>query len=153
MLRKSRCDVLAVSSPGGHWTELTRLFPALDGRTVEYATADPGCAGDVPGRRINVLSDANQRTPWRLLVCAAQALKLVTSLRPRVVLTTGAAPGLIAIVFGKLTGARTIWIDTVAGVERMTLSGRLARRFTDVYLVQWPHLARPDGPFFRGSVL
>jgi hypothetical protein len=70
-----------------------------------------------------------------------------------VVLTTGAAPGLIAIVFGKLTGARTIWIDTVAGVERMTLSGRLARRFTDVYLVQWPHLARPDGPFFRGSVL
>jgi UDP-N-acetylglucosamine:LPS N-acetylglucosamine transferase len=133
--------------------ELTHLFPAFDGRTVEYATADPGRASDVAGGRINVLADANQRTPWRLLICAAQTLRLVMSVRPRVVLTTGAAPGLLAIVFGKLAGARTVWIDTVAGVERMTLSGRLARRFTDVYLVQWPHLARPNGPYFRGSVL
>ena len=54
---------------------------------------------------------------------------------------------------GKMIGARCIWVDTVACVERMTLSGRLAKLFADEYLVQWPHLARPDGPHYHGSLL
>jgi UDP-N-acetylglucosamine:LPS N-acetylglucosamine transferase len=142
MTRKSRCDILAVSSPGGHWIELTRLFPAFEGRSVEYATADSGRAVDVPAGRLNVVSDANQRTPWRLLVCTWQILRLVMALRPQVIVSTGAAPGLIAIGLGKAIGAHTVWVDTVAAVD-----------FADVYLVQWPHLARTDGPRFEGSVL
>jgi hypothetical protein len=153
MARAPRCDVLAISSPGGHWVELTRLFPAFEGLVVEYATTDPGRAGDVPTGRLHVLTDANRRTPWRLLVCTWQVIRLVASLRPRVIVSTGAAPGLIAIVCGKLVGARAVWLDIFGLVDRMTLSGRMVRPFADLYLVQWPHLARPDGPHFRGSLL
>jgi hypothetical protein len=35
----------------------------------------------------------------------------------------------------------------------MTLSGRMVKPFADLYLVQWPHLARPDGPHYRGTLL
>ena len=35
----------------------------------------------------------------------------------------------------------------------MTLSGRMVKPFADLYLVQWEHLARPDGPHYRGSLL
>lgn len=149
----TRCDVLAISSSGGHWVELTRLFPAFKGMVVEYATTDAGRRIDVPGGRLHVFSDANKRTPWRLVVCAWQILGLVARYRPRVVVTTGAAPGFIAAVAGKLFGARTVWIDIFGLVERMTLSGRMVKPFADVHLVQWPHLARPDGPHYKGSLL
>jgi UDP-N-acetylglucosamine:LPS N-acetylglucosamine transferase len=153
MAHPSSCDVLAISSSGGHWVELTRLFPALEGLAVEYATTDAGRTIDVPTGRLNVLTDANKRTPWRLLVCSWQVLRLVLSLRPRVIVSTGAAPGLLAIVCGKLFGARAVWLDTSGLVDRMTLSGRMVRPFADLYLVQWPHLAKSDGPHFRGSLL
>ena len=148
-----RCDVLAISSPGGHWVELTRLFPAFEGRSVEYAATDAGRAIDVPGGRLHVLADANMRTPWRLVVCAWQVLGLVLRFRPRVIVTTGAAPGFLAVLLGQVVGARCVWLDIFGLVDRMTLSGRMAKPFADLYLVQWPHLARPNGPHYRGSLL
>jgi UDP-N-acetylglucosamine:LPS N-acetylglucosamine transferase len=153
MARASRCDVLAISSSGGHWVELTRLFPAFDGLSVEYACTDAGRAADVPPGRFHVLTDANKQTPWRLVACAFQVMRLVVGSRPRVIISTGAAPGLIAIVCGKLIGARAVWLDIFGLVDRMTLSGRMVKPFADLYLVQWPHLAKPDGPHFRGSLL
>ena len=68
--------------------------------------------------------------------------------------TTGAGPGFLALAVAKLAGgSRTIWIDSIANTERMSLSGRLARPVADVRLVQWQHLARPGGPEFWGAVL
>lgn len=148
-----RCDVLAISSAGGHWVELTRLFPAFEGCSVEYAATDAGRVIDVPGGRLHVLAEANKRMPWRLVVCAWQVLLLVLRFRPRVIVTTGAAPGFLAVLIGQLVGARCVWLDTFGLVQRMTLSGRMAKPFADLYLVQWPHLARPNGPHYRGSLL
>ncbi len=153
MTAAARCDVLAISSPGGHWVELTRLFPAFDGLRVEYATTDAGRRYDVPGGHLHVITDANQRTPGRLLVCSWQVMRLVMKYRPRVIVSTGAAPGLIAIVFGQLIGAKAVWVDIFGLVERMTLSGRMVKPLADLYLVQWPHLAKPNGPHYRGSLL
>jgi UDP-N-acetylglucosamine:LPS N-acetylglucosamine transferase len=149
----SRLDILAISSPGGHWVELSKLFETFNGFSVEYATTDPGREGDVPSGKFHLLTDANQRTPWKLVVCAVEVAVLVLRFRPRVIVTTGTAPGLFAIVLGKAIGAKAIWLDIFGLVMRMTLSGRLAKPFADVYLVQWPHLAKPDGPYFRGSLL
>jgi hypothetical protein len=49
--------------------------------------------------------------------------------------------------------ARTIWIDSIANVERLSSSGAQARRVADVWLTQWEHLARPEGPEYWGAVL
>jgi UDP-N-acetylglucosamine:LPS N-acetylglucosamine transferase len=153
MASPARCDVLAISSSGGHWVELSRLFDAFDGLDVHFACTDSGRIADVPSGRFHAVTDANKQTPWRLVVCSFQIIRLIASIRPRVVVTTGAAPGLIAIVIGKLIGAKAVWIDIFGLVDRMTLSGRMVKPFADVHLVQWPHLARPDGPHYRGSLL
>ncbi|HVH03936.1 MAG TPA: hypothetical protein VM891_13525 [Amaricoccus sp.] len=70
------------------------------------------------------------------------------------VVTTGAAPGLVALALAKrLCGSRTVWIDSIANVEELSTSGTHARRVADVWLTQWEHLARPEGPHFWGAVL
>lgn len=83
-----------------------------------------------------------------------QMLWLVLKFRPDVVITTGAAPGLVALQIGKLFGARTVWIDSLANAEKISLSGKLAERYADLWLTQWPHLVEryPNLTSF-GSVL
>ena len=50
-------------------------------------------------------------------------------------------------------GARTIWLDSIANVEELSMSGSWIGRSADLWLTQWPHLARPEGPHYAGSVL
>ncbi len=154
MARTPRCDVLAISSPGGHWVELTRLFPAFDGLAVEYATTDAGRSDRRTGRpppRPDGCQQADAMATAGLQLAGLSARLEFASASHRI--STGAAPGLIAIVCGKLIGARAVWLDIFGLVDRMTLSGRMVKPFADLYLVQWPHLAKPDGPHFRGSLL
>jgi exopolysaccharide biosynthesis glucuronosyltransferase PssD len=73
--------------------------------------------------------------------------------RPDVVISTGAAPGYIAIRLGKLLGAKTVWLDSIANVEHLSMSGALVGRYADLWLTQWPHLEKEDGPRFKGAVL
>ena len=71
---------------------------------------------------------------------------------PGVVVSTGAAPGYLAIRFARMLGARTVWIDSIANVEELSMSGRDGQRDADLCLTQWPHLA--GGPVrYLGAVL
>ena len=60
---------------------------------------------------------------------------------------------LLALLAARRAGCRTLWIDSLANTERLSLSGRLARPVADMRLTQWEHLARPGGPAFWGAVL
>lgn len=149
----SQRRVLAVASGGGHWTQLLRLQPAFEGCEVRFASVHAMYAADVPGHRFHRIADANRWNPQRLLLTAAQLLWVLLRFRPHVVVTTGAAPGVLALLLARRLGLRTVWIDSIANVEEMSMSGRRARRHADLWLTQWPHLARDGGPQYRGSVL
>ncbi len=146
--------ILAVASGGGHWVQLLRLGPAFEGHPVVYVTVSDAYRQDLPaGSRLRVVNDA---TRWSRLALGALLLRvawIVLRERPAFVVTTGAAPGYFALRLGGWLGARTVWIDSIANVEELSLSGSRAGRHADLWLTQWPHLARPDGPRFSGSVL
>lgn len=146
--------ILAVSSGGGHWVQLLRLRPAFAGCDVTFATVDARYRTDLAvGARFRTLPDASMWHKSRLVLSAAGALWLVLSERPDVVVSTGAAPGYFAVRFGAMLGARTIWVDSVANAEQLSLSGREAGKHVDHWLTQWPHLTSQEGPFYYGSVL
>ena len=70
------------------------------------------------------------------------------------VITTGAAPSVLALGMARtFLRARTIWIDSIANAECMSSSGLQARWAAKVWLTQWEHLAKPEGPQYWGSVL
>jgi UDP-N-acetylglucosamine:LPS N-acetylglucosamine transferase len=145
--------VLAVASGGGHWVQLRRLVSVLDCEDIAYVTTFSGYREEVGGARFHVVTDGNRQTKWRLLRTSLQILWIIIRERPAFVISTGAAPGYIAVRLAKLLGARTAWIDSIANVEQLSLSGQMVGAHADLWLTQWSHLARPDGPQFRGSVL
>jgi UDP-N-acetylglucosamine:LPS N-acetylglucosamine transferase len=149
-----RPRVLAISSGGGHWIQLLRLRPAFDGCDVTYATVREGYRIDVGSEAdFRVVPDGNRWQKIKLLRSACAVIRLLLELKPDVVVTTGAAPGYFALRFGKWLGARVVWIDSVANAEELSMSGQKAGAIADLWLTQWPHLAREGGPRCYGSVL
>ncbi len=73
--------------------------------------------------------------------------------RPDVVVSTGALPGFFGVVLGKRLGAKTIWVDSLANVEELSLSGEKVGPHADLWLTQWEELAYPGGPRYAGTVL
>ena len=145
--------VLAIASGGGHWQQLMRLRPAFEKQRAIYVTTNAAYSLDVPGSDLFVVTDANRDRPLKLIRTAFEMLLRVVRVRPDLVISTGAAPGLFGIIFGRLVGAQTIWVESIANAEELSLSGRIALRFAHTVLTQWPHLARPSGPQYHGSIL
>jgi UDP-N-acetylglucosamine:LPS N-acetylglucosamine transferase len=145
--------VMAVASGGGHWIQLTRLVSALRDCDVAYVTTLHSYRAQVETARFYVVRDGNMTTKLRLLLMAFRIAAILLRERPHVVISTGAAPGYFAVRLGKLIGAKTIWVDSMANAEQLSLCGREVGAHADVWLTQWPHLARPDGPFYEGAVL
>jgi len=151
-MKQRKKKVLAVASGGGHWVQLMRLRPAFEGMSVEFIGTNDAYAKEV-GKAIHTVRDANMWDKVSLAIMFLQVALKVIKVRPDVIVTTGAAPGFAALLFGKMIGARTIWIDSIANSETMSSSGRHARRVADLWLTQWEHLVTPQGPHYLGSVL
>jgi UDP-N-acetylglucosamine:LPS N-acetylglucosamine transferase len=151
MARAERLKVLAVASGGGHWVQLCRCLPAFEGHEVVCVTVRRAYATDV-SCKLHVVRDATRWNPFGVLLLALQMFWILLIERPRVVFSTGAAPGLLGLMWGRLFGAKTIWLDSVANVEEISLSCRLAGWWADLWLTQWPALAGPGGPEYAGAV-
>lgn len=151
-MSSDRQRVLAVASSGGHWVQLRRLAPAFDDQDLAYLTTASGYRAEVGAARFYTVQDANRWNKIAVARCAVAVLRVLLRERPTVVISTGAAPGYLAIRIAKLMGARTIWIDSVANVDELSLSGRMASATVDLCLTQWPHLE--DGSVrYLGAVL
>lgn len=152
-LRGARPKLLAVSSGGGHWVQMMRIKHAFEDCDATFVTVHESYRVQVPGHKFYLINDANRWTKLGLLRAARRIAWIVWHERPDVVISTGAAPGYLALRFGRLMGARTIWLDSIANAERLSMSGDHVGRCADLWLTQWPHLARPNGPYYTGSVL
>lgn len=131
-----------------------RIRPALAGLDVGYATIQPSSQADVPGCRFHTFEDFSRFSKLSLPRVVWQLIKILWREKPAVVITTGSAPALICLGLAKVMfRSRTIWIDSIANVEKLSSSGAAARLVADVWLTQWPDLARKDGPECWGAVL
>lgn len=145
--------ILAIASGGGHWIQLLRLRPAFIGANVSYASVEKEAARDVQGHRFFRFPDANRERKIALIFQIVRIAWIFLRVRPQVVVTTGASCGYLAVRFGRLLGARTLFIDSIANAEKMSLSAQLALRHANLTLTQWPELECAQGPQYHGSVI
>ena len=145
--------VLAVSSAGGHWTQLLLLSDAFKHCDVRYVSTNINISAIETHKDLITVIDADLSSKAKLIPLAAQMIVILLRHRPDIVISTGAAPGFFAIIIGKLLGAKTIWVDSMANYSVMSVSGKHASRFCDLCLTQWPNLADGDHIHYSGSLL
>lgn len=133
--------VLAIASGGGHYVQLLRLRPAWEGHQVSYASVDPSTAVDVAGSPFFAIPDVSRADWWRIPLAALAIAGVLLRVRPQVIITTGALPGLIACALARPFGVRSLWVDSIANSEVLSGSGGQAGCVCSHVITQWPHLA------------
>ena len=131
---------------------MLRLRPAFEGCDITFCTTNADYKSDVEGFRFRKIIDANRTQKFKLVLSLLSIARVVLTERPEVILSTGAAPGFFAIRIGKLLGKKTIWLDSIANAEELSLSGQKAGKHADLWLTQWEDLAKPDGPHYYGNI-
>jgi UDP-N-acetylglucosamine:LPS N-acetylglucosamine transferase len=150
---RQRPKLLAVSSGGGHWVQLLRVAEAFRDCEVIFTTTHASYRPQAPGHRFYAVCDCSRSSKIALLRTAWQLAIIIIRERPDIVVSTGAAPGYIALRLARLAGAKTVWLDSIANVDQLSLSGLKVGRYANLWLTQWPHLERPEGPHYGGAVL
>lgn len=145
--------VLAVASGGGHWTQLRLLGESFEHCDVHYVTTDLNLSAIESLANLSVVVDADLANKFKLILLSLQMAALIIIKRPDCIISTGAAPGFFAVLFGKLIGAQTIWVDSMANHSKLSVSGKYASKICDLCLTQWPHLADNERVMYSGSLL
>lgn len=144
--------LLAIASGGGHFVQLLRLRPAWSDVDVAYATVQASAQKLVEPAPFHLFTDVSRADLWRLPRTIFDIARILAKVRPDVIVTTGALPGLVAIILARPMRIRTLWVDSIANAEVISSSGRQALSFADRVVTQWPHLA-DDRIEYWGSVL
>lgn len=132
--------VLLVGSSGGHLAQLLplrALFAAEHRAWVTFRT--PDAVGALEGEPKVVWAHfPTTRNIPNLLRNTWQALRVMRTWRPDVIVSTGAAVAFPYFVLSRLFGARTLYIEVYDRVDSATLTARLCSPWTDLMAVQWP---------------
>lgn len=138
-----RYKICIAASAGGHLSQLLSLQMAWEGHEIVCVSTGQMVRDklEVVGKTY-VVGECNREHPIKTFGGMCKCLRIILRERPDVVLSTGAAVGFLICFWGKLIGARVIWIDSVANTERLSMSGRMIRRFADLILSQWPEVAK-----------
>jgi len=144
---------LAIASGGGHWKQLLRLGSVLDRYDTTYVTTINGLPQEAGVSDFRIIEDCNRNDRMSVVRVAFSLLMLILTVRPHVIISTGAAPGLIAIALGRMMFVRTLWIDSIANGDELSMSGRIARRMAHQTLSQWQNVANTSRVGYWGQLL
>ena len=149
---RKKLKVFAVASIGGHWVQLLRIAKALEKEfDVVYMSTHEKCATMVEGRVYYSINDFSRWDFYKMFPELLHSIYIICKEKPSIVITTGAAPGLVCLFAAKICGIRTVWIDSIANVEHISFSGRIASKFASRIYTQWPSLAG-NKVIFAGNI-
>ncbi|MED4054189.1 PssD/Cps14F family polysaccharide biosynthesis glycosyltransferase [Niallia taxi] len=155
-------NISLISSTGGHWTQLNNL----------YKEFQKNIGTDKHEVNISLITEKNKSTSHRkdihffhqqerknklflfiLIMNILKALALIIRLRPNYIISTGAGVTIPYLIFGKIFGAKIIFIESYAKLSSPTVTGRIVYKFADKFYVQWPEMLKfyPKG-IYKGSL-
>jgi UDP-N-acetylglucosamine:LPS N-acetylglucosamine transferase len=152
--RPDAVEVLLVCHSGGHLVQLAALEGAWNGYRAAWVTDDSSDARSLlEGERVYFGYGPAARSGVNLVRNLWLAWRLIGSLTPKVVISTGAAMCVPFVWVARLRGVKVVYIETVTRIEAPSLTCRLVRPAANRVYVQWPELAaRVRGSIYVGSV-
>jgi UDP-N-acetylglucosamine:LPS N-acetylglucosamine transferase len=143
---QDRADLLLVCSTGGHLLQLVALRDSWSPFTRVWVTFDKSDARSLlADERVVFAYGPTNRSIKNLLRNLWVARRVLASVRPKVLVTTGAGVAVPFAWIARLRGTRVVYVESLARVERPSLSYRLIAPVATRRYVQWPQLAEAIG--------
>ncbi|MGB3187492.1 MAG: UDP-N-acetylglucosamine--LPS N-acetylglucosamine transferase [Ornithinimicrobium sp.] len=139
-----------MASSGGHLAQLLTLRPWWSQRSRAWVTFElPDAVSQLDGERFYPAAYPTTRSIPNLLRNTILAVRVLHREKPDLIVSTGAGVALPFFVFGRALGVPTVYVEVYDRVDSATLTGRMCRPFTTLFLVQW----ESQLSLYRGSVL
>ena len=150
-----QADLLLACSSGGHLLQLLALLPAFEDVDRGWVTFDKSDVRSLLGREQVVYAyGPTNRSVKNLIRNLGLAWRVVSRVRPRVILSTGAGVAVPFAWVGRLFGARVIFVESLTRIDGPSMSCRLIAPVAERVYVQWPELAeRYSRGVYRGAVV
>ena len=136
-----------MASGGGHFQELCGLAGLAEAydHILISTELNKAVSETCPFRQIYLIGEVGQgqwkRHPGELLRALWRILRILRRERPRLVISTGAGIAVPGFLAARLLGIRTIYVESYARVESLSLAGKICYRLSDLFLVQHAGLA------------
>jgi UDP-N-acetylglucosamine:LPS N-acetylglucosamine transferase len=142
--------VLLVGSSGGHLAQLLALRSWWEDRERSWVTfPTPDARSQLSGERVTWAYYPTTRNVPNLIRNMGLAFRLLRKEKPSVILSTGAGVAVPFFVLGWLRGIPTVYLEVYDRIDSPTLTGRLCRPMTRLFLVQWEEQRK----FYPGSIV
>lgn len=145
-----RYRVMFVASAGGHLAQLMQLRPwweRHDRVWVSFRAED--VTTSLAGERLHFGYSPTTRNIPNLIRNLFLSVRLLVRERPDVIVSTGAGMAVPFFWIGRLLGSRTVYIEVYDRIDSPTVTGRLVRPVSDLFLLQWERQRRfyPSGTY------
>lgn len=139
--------VMFVSSSGGHLSELLCLEPLFNSYDYILVTEKTSSTKKLKDKyNIKYVVYGSRRYIFKyifvFLINVFKFIYFMLRYRPQTIVTTGAHTGGIACVIGKMFKAKVIYIESLAKVNTLSVTGRNVYKFADKFYVQWKDLLK-----------
>jgi UDP-N-acetylglucosamine--N-acetylmuramyl-(pentapeptide) pyrophosphoryl-undecaprenol N-acetylglucosamine transferase len=146
---------LLVAAAGGHLAQLHRLAPRLDavGEDRVWVTFDgPQSRSLLEGERVIYVPYVGPRDLGRALRNVGPANRIMRSVKPDAVVSTGSAVAMSFLPLARLRGIPTIYVESAARADGPSLTGRLLERVPGVQRFSQYRMWADDTWRYVGSV-
>ncbi|MHC4785690.1 MAG: hypothetical protein ACYTE6_06960 [Planctomycetota bacterium] len=157
--RRKKLTIALVAHSGGHVAELQAVEAAWKGHDFFYVTQRRPWTENLKPAYLTPGPSVRRFATLKVLAMLVMATFVVMWVwlkrRPDVIVTTGGEIALPAFWLGKLIRAKTIFIESYARTEGLSLAARAVRPVTDAFFVQHQEQADASGGRFQyaGNVL
>ena len=142
-MTNKKIKICLVGSSGGHLTHLYMLKPIWQKNERFWVTFDKKDANSIlKGEKIYHCFFPTNRNLINLIKNTFLAIKVIHKEKPDLIISSGAAVAVPFFWLGKLSGAKTIYIEVFDRIDKSTITGKLVYPVTDKFIVQWDEMKK-----------
>jgi beta-1,4-N-acetylglucosaminyltransferase len=140
---RKKFKICIACSPGGHMVQARQLAEVYEKYEHFYLTFSGKIAHELAKtEHVRTIPNIVRHNPISWLINAALSAYITVTERPDVVISTGAGVVVLFCIFAKLSGAKLIFLESMAKIEKPTLTARFLYPFADLFFVQWSNLLK-----------
>lgn len=137
--------ICLVASSGGHLEELSFVKYVNMDLDIFLVTEKVTKINDKFYKKKYFVDQINRKEVFaffKVLRLFVQGNRILNKENPDIFISTGALISIPILILGKLRGKKVIFVESFARVESGSISGKIAYRFADVFIVYWKSLLK-----------